>query len=341
MSVFAYTKTGPADCPADVDYSKVQGKTVIITGGSNGLGAAYIKAFAENGFLLEAMLAADHLMLSSTGSILFVTCDVTSWDDLVALFETARAKSPNGGIDVVIANAGIFKEDLFFAGTSSPLSCQQFESFSALVGSFPLNNGENTLLIDLSQTGLDSPVPTKPNLKMMDVNIYGVFYTAKLAAHYFSQQPEDKYDRCLILIGSVMSYLDTYGAVSYGMSKHGVRGLMGVLRRRGIMRVNMLAPWYTPSTVNTAEFQNYLEDLFASQGLSFAEVNDAVKVIMRIATDPTLNGRTLSNVPRLVARSGYVDFAMDDFEEGSILDRFQRSVAQIKYTHMASPPSKK
>jgi NAD(P)-dependent dehydrogenase (short-subunit alcohol dehydrogenase family) len=95
-----------------------------------------------------------------------------------------------------------------------------------------------------NNTGLDSDVPTKPNFKMMDVNVYGVFYTAKLAAHYFARQPEDKYDRCLILIGSVMSYLDTYGAVGYGLSKHAVRGLMGVLRRRGLMRVNMLAPWW-------------------------------------------------------------------------------------------------
>lgn len=55
-------------------------------------------------------------MLSSRDSIIFSKCDVTVWEDQVALFETAKAKSPSGGIDIVIANAGIFKEDLFFVG---------------------------------------------------------------------------------------------------------------------------------------------------------------------------------------------------------------------------------
>jgi hypothetical protein len=33
MSSFVYRNTGPVDCPAEVDYTKVKGKTVIITGG--------------------------------------------------------------------------------------------------------------------------------------------------------------------------------------------------------------------------------------------------------------------------------------------------------------------
>ncbi|RFU28545.1 hypothetical protein B7463_g7791, partial [Scytalidium lignicola] len=311
MPPFEYRNTGPVDCPAELDYTKVKGKTVIITGGiaspsigSNGLGQAYVQAFADNGAFVVNGDLLPPVKAYTESNILFLKCDVTSWEDQVALFETTKAKSPNGGIDIVIANAGIFKEDLFFEG-------------------------------------LENSTPTKPNLKLTDVNIYGVFYTAKLAAHYFYQQPEDKYDRCLILIGSVMSYLDTYGAVSYGLTKHGVRGLMGVLRRRGVMRVNMLAPWYTASTVNTPEFQKALEELFASQALSFARVEDAIKVIMRIATDPTLNGRAFSNVPRVVAPAGYVDLAVDDFQEGTLLDRFQKSVAEIKYTHIASTQNNK
>ncbi|KIW98249.1 uncharacterized protein Z519_01833 [Cladophialophora bantiana CBS 173.52] len=330
MPHFVYDNTGPVECPAAVDYTKVKGKTVIITGvGSNGLGEAYVNAFADNGLVSylsfccqrrpapardalrsvqvgtwSRQLVCSRVSIDFRLSVLFVKCDASSWEDQVALFEIAKARSPQGGIDIVIANAGIFKEDLFFVG-------------------------------------LDSPAPTKPNLKMMDVNIYGVFYTAKLAAHYFSQQLVERYDRCLILIGSVMSYLDTYGAVGYGLSKHAVRGLMGVLRRRGLMRVNMLAPWYTHSKVNTPEFNKVLEGLFASQGLSFARVEDAVKAVMRIATDPTLNGHALSNVPTVVAPSGYVDLGMDDFQEGTLLDRFQKSVAEIKYGHMVSPQGQK
>lgn len=37
----------------------------------------------------------------------FVKCDIREWDDLIMLFETAKAKSPANSVDVVIANAGI------------------------------------------------------------------------------------------------------------------------------------------------------------------------------------------------------------------------------------------
>ncbi|RFU28570.1 hypothetical protein B7463_g7781, partial [Scytalidium lignicola] len=298
MSSFEYRKRGPVDCPAELDYTRVRGRTVIVTGGSNGLGKAYVTAFADSGAFVVNGDMAPPAKPYTTSNMLFVKCDVTSWEDQIELFQAAKAKSPNGGIDIVVANAGRFKDDRF-----------------------------------------DSSIPIKLDLTMLNIHVYGTYFTAKLASHYFSQQPKDN-DRCLILVGSVMSYLDTYGAVGYGYAKHAIRGLMGVLRRRGIMRVNMVAPWFTPSTVNTLEYQKILEDLFASQGLSFALVEDAVRAIMRIATDPTLNGRTLSNVPRNVATSGYLDVNSDDFQDGSLWDRFQKSVAEIPYPQLAQPKSK-
>lgn len=41
-----------------------------------------------------------------------------------------------------------------------------------------------------------------------------------------------------------MGYIDTNGSPTYGAAKHGVRGLMKVLRRRSGLRVNVVAPWY-------------------------------------------------------------------------------------------------
>ena len=37
----------------------------------------------------------------------FVKCDIRDWDGLIALFDTAKAKSPHHSVDVVIANARI------------------------------------------------------------------------------------------------------------------------------------------------------------------------------------------------------------------------------------------
>ncbi|OAG39277.1 hypothetical protein AYO21_06481 [Fonsecaea monophora] len=295
MAFIEYHKTGPIDCPAELNYAKVTGRTVIVTGGSNGLGEAYVTALADSGAFVVNGDLNPPAKPYKTSNILFVKCDVSSWEDQAALFAMAKAKSPNGGIDIVIANAGVFREDRFFE--------------------------------------------VKINLKMLEVHVHGAYFTAKLAAHYFSRQPKAN-DRCLILVGSVMSYLDTYGAVGYGLAKHAIRGMFGVLRRRGIMRVNMLAPWYTRTTVLSPEVNKTLDGLFASQGLSFALVEDAVRAMMRIATDPSLNGHALSNVPRVVASSGYVDVNSDDFVDGSLLDRFQKSVAEIKYPNLIAPVSK-
>ena len=37
----------------------------------------------------------------------FVKCDIRSWEDQLAMFETAKSRSPAKSVDVVIANAGI------------------------------------------------------------------------------------------------------------------------------------------------------------------------------------------------------------------------------------------
>jgi len=50
-----------------------------------------------------------------TSNVNFVRCDVTSWVEQLALFKSAVARSPNKGVDVVIANAGISGPDALFA----------------------------------------------------------------------------------------------------------------------------------------------------------------------------------------------------------------------------------
>lgn len=41
----------------------------------------------------------------------FIKCNVASWDAQVAMFKHAINASPNGGIDIVVANAGIGESD--------------------------------------------------------------------------------------------------------------------------------------------------------------------------------------------------------------------------------------
>lgn len=88
----------------------------------------------------------------------------------------------------------------------------------------------------------------KPDLKILNINLLAVVYTAKLAMHYFRKQPVDESrDRCLLLQGSLAGYLDLAGSPLYNASKYGVRGLMVSLRRavfQQSIRVNYIGPWY-------------------------------------------------------------------------------------------------
>lgn len=47
----------------------------------------------------------------SSNSHTFIKCNVASWDAQVAMFKHAISASPNGGIDIVVANAGIGESD--------------------------------------------------------------------------------------------------------------------------------------------------------------------------------------------------------------------------------------
>lgn len=113
MTLPRYTYTGPVDHTVKLDLSKIEGKSVIVTGGANGMGEAMVRAFSAAGAFvtmgdmnargteLEEELNADGEKAA------FVKCDIRKWEDQIKLFETAKTKSPSKSVDVVIANAGI------------------------------------------------------------------------------------------------------------------------------------------------------------------------------------------------------------------------------------------
>ena len=60
--------------------------------------------------------------------------------------------------------------------------------------------------------------PIEPDLKILNTNLTGVMYTAKLAVHYLNRNPEGS-DRCLIKTASLAGYLDQPGSPQYCASK--------------------------------------------------------------------------------------------------------------------------
>jgi NAD(P)-dependent dehydrogenase (short-subunit alcohol dehydrogenase family) len=99
----------------------IQGKTVLITGASRGIGAAAAREFADLGanvVLLARSSAEINDLAREIGSLaLPITCDVSRYGDVETAMHTALAKF--GTLDVVINNAGVI-EPIAPLATSDP-----------------------------------------------------------------------------------------------------------------------------------------------------------------------------------------------------------------------------
>jgi NAD(P)-dependent dehydrogenase (short-subunit alcohol dehydrogenase family) len=91
----------------------LKGKAVVVTGGATGIGAAYVRAFAEAGARVAIVDVQDEpgqdlaQGLSDAGSLaLFVHTDVTSEQDTDAM--AARVLEEFGGVEVLVNNAALY-----------------------------------------------------------------------------------------------------------------------------------------------------------------------------------------------------------------------------------------
>ncbi|KAH7254958.1 hypothetical protein B0J15DRAFT_513098 [Fusarium solani] len=188
-----------------------------------------------------------------TATVHFFHGSVTSWDDQLNIFEKTIEKY--GRIDIVLANAGIDEvvEDAFL---------DTFDEHQRLKA---------------------------PTLTVLDVNIRGAIYTTKLALSYFRRH---KIHGSLVLTGSAASYLDTPGIPVYNAAKHGiiglVRSLRDTLRDEGLIRANVVAPWFTrtPFTAKVAK-------IWEEKGLPTNEPIDVARAIVFLAVNSEYHGKSI------------------------------------------------
>jgi len=92
------------------------GKTVLVTGGARGIGAATAKRFADEGATV-VVADFDEAAAEATAAEIggrAVRCDVTSRDDVEAAVDAAAAI---GSLDVLVTCAGIIRDNLLFKMT--------------------------------------------------------------------------------------------------------------------------------------------------------------------------------------------------------------------------------
>jgi NAD(P)-dependent dehydrogenase (short-subunit alcohol dehydrogenase family) len=93
------------------EQGRFTGKTVVVTGGSGGLGWAIATAFSvEGGRVIVADLAAP--AQAGDGAIGYIPLDVTEENAWISLLDTVDAE--HGGLDVLVNNAGFYKPNVPF-----------------------------------------------------------------------------------------------------------------------------------------------------------------------------------------------------------------------------------
>lgn len=193
------------------------GKVVVITGSAKGIGAATVNLLHAHGALVihgdwdgDGGKALDTSL--SSPNVTFVQSDVTSYESVLNLFEVAWKKY--GRVDIAISNAGVPELDNWF--------------------------NPSTTISDVSQ---------KPNTKVIEVNLLGTLYFARIASVFLKQNAKPEDDKSLILVSSAAGFKESPGIPIYTATKHGVLGLMRSLRphlpKTHNIRVNAICPWMT------------------------------------------------------------------------------------------------
>jgi 3-oxoacyl-[acyl-carrier protein] reductase len=94
--------------------TRFQGKSVLVTGGAKGIGAATAKRFAAEGATV-VVADFDEVAANDTAQEIgghAVGCDVTKREDVEAAVDAALARG--GSLDVLVTCAGIIRDNLLF-----------------------------------------------------------------------------------------------------------------------------------------------------------------------------------------------------------------------------------
>ncbi|KAJ5634038.1 hypothetical protein N7528_001880 [Penicillium herquei] len=244
-------------------FASASNKTILITGAARGIGAATAALFNQQGAniiltdLPQFRDISNELIntFSSPDRAIFAPANIVRWDELSAAFKSGIQRF--GGIDIVIANAGIME--------SSPI--------------IEFDVDENGDLKEDEEGG-----------RVIDVNLKGTLNTLRLALFYL-QSSDTSTTKSIILLGSTSSYFGGTGVTAYVASKHGVLGLLRASQSRATelgIRVNAIAPFLTPTHI-TAGFA----DRWREEGLEENTPERVASAIAYVALDGSRKGECI------------------------------------------------
>lgn len=184
-----------------------ENKTVLVTGGSRGIGRAIAIAFAENGADIalnytsneKAALDVKKEIENYGRKCKIIKCDVSKFEDVLIMVENIISEF--GKIDILINNAGITKDNLLLRMKESDFQ------------------------------------------KVLDVNLKGVFNVTKSVSKFMMKKKCGK----IINMTSIVGVIGNAGQSNYCASKAGVIGFTKSVAKELASRninVNAIAPGF-------------------------------------------------------------------------------------------------
>ena len=203
--------------------TSLKGKSVIVTGGSKGIGRGIAQVFAKQGAKLTIAARNEADLKSAAadigGDTRYEICDVSDWDSVKAMVDSAAASQ--GGLDVMCANAGAFPQtkmiDMDPAEWDQVMAVNLKSSFLCVKASIPYfeKTGKGRVILTSSITG---PVTGFPGWSHYGASKSGQLGFLKTAAMELSRynatinavMPGNIYTEGLQDLGQ--EYLDTMAA---------------------------------------------------------------------------------------------------------------------------------
>lgn len=235
-------------------------QSVVVTGGTRGLGRAFVSAFLEAGAKVHATyqgneeaaraLAAEHA--SSEHRLTLHKFDVADPDAVESFWADLEDAAPDG-IQVLVNNAGIRRD--------------------AIVGMMPAEDWR----------------------RVIDTNLTGSFLMCKLAVHNMMRR---RYGR-IVMVTSPASHHGFAGQANYSASKAGQIGLMRSLARELAPRkitVNCVSPGFIDTELIADLDPAVREEHLASIPLRrFGEPHEVAHAVLFLASREAsyVNGTTL------------------------------------------------
>ncbi len=229
----------------------MEGKRVVVTGGSSGIGKASVEKFLKNGCLVVAAsrseangssLLAELDEYVKRGKLFFLSCNVSREADVLKLVDFANEKL--GGCDWLINVAGVFK---------------------------------GGMIHELSEADWDAS---------FDLNVKAVFFTSK---HFIPQMLKRRYGS-IVNVASVHGLLGAYNAPAYDASKAAVVNLTRAMAldyaAYGI-RINAVCPGATATPMfmngSTPEVIQAFENAIPAKRI--AKPEEVAEAVVFMASD--------------------------------------------------------